>query len=48
MDLILSDLGYRIQASDFARIESMVGVVVIFVLVSLSFASSSETLELYH
>lgn len=42
MDLILADLGYKLQASDFAGIETRVGLVVIVVLCSLWFFKSNR------
>lgn len=42
MDLILADLGYELQASDFAGIETKVGLVVILVLCSLWFFKSNR------
>lgn len=42
MDLILSDLGYKMKASDFAQIETIVGVMVILILFGLSFFKSNR------
>ena len=42
MDLILADLGYQVQAADFAGIETVVGVVVIIVLCGLWFFKSNR------
>ncbi|HBE72136.1 MAG TPA: hypothetical protein DDW52_28700 [Planctomycetaceae bacterium] len=43
MDLILSDLGYEIQAADFASIESLVGTVVVATLAGLWFVKSNQS-----
>ena len=42
MDLILADLGYELKASDFAGIESVVGVSVIVVLLGLWFFKNNR------
>ena len=42
MDLILADLGYEVQAADFAGIETLVGVSVILVLCGLWFFKSNR------
>ena len=42
MDLILADLGYKLQASDFAGIETTVGLTVILVLCALWFFKSNR------
>ena len=42
MDLILADLGYQMKASDFAQIETIVGLMVILILFGLSFFKSNR------
>ena len=42
MDLILADLGYELQASDFAGIETTVGLTVVLVLCGLWFFKSNR------